>query len=486
MPVNTTHPEYDKRYPQWHRCRDTIEGTDAIKEAGTEYLPQLTAQDTTEYASYKKRALFYGASNRTVQGLLGAVFRKDFTYTYPLKEHIDVFTIDGLDLWESSRVAVKEILTTGRYGVLIDTDETYGRAFAAPYIAENIVNWRSRLVAGKVNLVLVVLREQYPVPDDDNDLFTAKVKTQYRVLRLIPNGTTFIYIQEIWRQLDNDKSTWSRVEVITPKRRGVPLDHIPFVFFNTHQGTPNPEKPPLLDLVDVNLSHYRTSADMEHGAHYTALPTAWIAGFDADKQFKIGSQIAWVSDKTDAKAGFLEFRGQGLGALRELKKDKEHLMAILGARLLEDQRRAAEAADTYRIRQSGEGGALSAIVRTTSDGMRRVMREMATWSDIQGTDLEAVEYQLNNDFIAEKMKPEELRQLMETWQQGGISQETFLYQLKQGEILPAGRSVEEERQRIDIETGGGALPGGNNIIKMTQGVVPGQPAKPERGEDSAS
>lgn len=213
MPVNSTHPEYDIRYPQWRRCRDAIGGTDPVKEAGTEYLPKLTAQDSNEYAAYKDRALYYGASNRTVQGLLGAVFRKDFTYVYPLKEHIDLFTISGLDLWEASRQVVKEILTTGRYGILVDTRPDYGRAFASPYTAENIINWRTQLVKGRVILTLVVLKETYEAPDSDKDFFTSTTKIQYRVLRLVPANNDLQYIQEVYRQTNGDATGWTRTEV---------------------------------------------------------------------------------------------------------------------------------------------------------------------------------------------------------------------------------------------------------------------------------
>jgi hypothetical protein len=351
-----------------------------------------------------------------------------------------------------SRRVVKEVLIPGRFGILVDANNEDNRAYAALYTAENITNWQARLINQKLRITLIVLREDYVEKSDD--IYENKIRSQYRVLRLIPNNNSLLYIQEIHRQVDEKSDTWAIVEKIVPTRSGTPLDYIPFQFFNTHHGTPQVEKPPLLDMVDVNLSHYRTSADMEHGAHYTALPTAWIAGFPTTKDFRIGSQTAWVSDKVDAKAGFLEFKGQGLGALRELKKDKEHLMAILGARLLEDQRRAAEAADTYRIRQSGEGGALSAIVRTASDGIQKVLKAMAEWSGATPQQINDIKFQLNNDFIAEKMKPDELRQLMETWQQGAISQDTFLYQLKQGEVLPAGRSIEEEKALIEAESGG--------------------------------
>ena len=37
---------------------------------------------------------------------------------------------------------------------------------------------------------------------------------------------------------------------------------------------------PLADIIVVNLDHYRLTADYKHGMHFTALPTAWVSGFD--------------------------------------------------------------------------------------------------------------------------------------------------------------------------------------------------------------
>jgi hypothetical protein len=68
MPVNTCHPQYSAHEHQWKRCRDAVDGSDAVKAAGSQYLPGLSAQSTEEYEAYKMRALWYGASARTIQG----------------------------------------------------------------------------------------------------------------------------------------------------------------------------------------------------------------------------------------------------------------------------------------------------------------------------------------------------------------------------------------------------------------------------------
>ena len=61
--------------------RDAVAGEDVVKARGETYLPRLTGQEA--YRGYVLRALFFGATGRTLQGLLGAVMRKDPVVTLP-------------------------------------------------------------------------------------------------------------------------------------------------------------------------------------------------------------------------------------------------------------------------------------------------------------------------------------------------------------------------------------------------------------------
>jgi len=63
---------------------------------------------------------------------------------------------------------------------------------------------------------------------------------------------------------------------------------------------------PLADIVHVNLDPCRLDADYKHGLHFTALPTAWVSGFDKTAELRIGSSTGWVADSVGAVAGFLE------------------------------------------------------------------------------------------------------------------------------------------------------------------------------------
>jgi hypothetical protein len=74
--ANSTHAAYDAAAPQWSRARDVLGGEDAVKAAGTKYLPRLDSQNDDEYAAYKGRASFFGATARTLQEYLDLVFRR--------------------------------------------------------------------------------------------------------------------------------------------------------------------------------------------------------------------------------------------------------------------------------------------------------------------------------------------------------------------------------------------------------------------------
>jgi hypothetical protein len=72
---------------------------------------------------------------------------------------------------------------------------------------------------------------------------------------------------------------------------------------------------------------------------------------------------------------------------------------------------------------------------------------MAEWEGVSGD----IEVELNTDFVDTKILPQELTALMGAWQSGAISHETFLHNMKKGEILPVGVTVEDEKDRIDLQ-----------------------------------
>jgi hypothetical protein len=452
MPINTPNAQHTNHLSQWQRCRDAVEGQDAVKARGEAYLPRLTKQTDEKYAAYKLRAMWYGAAARTIQGLSGAVMRKEPVLEVP--KALETFTQDvtqtGVSFSSFAKTTLEEVLKTGRYGVLVDMP-TGGTDTAKPYYAgctaESIINWKTMVRDGVRHLTLVVLKE-CEWETDPKDRYVLTEIAQYRELRIDAGG---LYEVETFREDPNKKDTWVSQGIVQPTFRGSRLDYIPFCFFGPTTLTPDIEKPPILDLVDVNLSHYRSSADLEHGRHFCGLPTPWVAGFPETTTLEIGSSTAWVSSSPEAHAGMLEFTGQGLGALEKALESKERLMAVLGARMLEEQKKTVEASDTLSTRLSCEQSVLRSVASTVSAGLSKCLEWAALWMGVGPDEAKKAKAKLNTDFMDTQMTFAELEALVRTWQAGAISYETMYYNMERGEVTRPGIEAEEERQLIDTQ-----------------------------------
>ena len=461
MAVDTKNSEYHEYYEIWERCEHASEGQDEIHEYGVKYLPRLSGQNDAEYFAYKQRALYFNATARTIDGLTGMLFMKPETIEAPaaMDSIIADVTMGGLSLHQFAEIIAEEVITIGRIGVLIDyppivnavtlaqAQAQGARPYATMYDAESIINWKTGRINNVEQLTLVVLEEENEIPVDE---FESKCEPQWRVLDLV-NGA---YRQRVFRK--DKRGEFILVDEIFPQINGRVINRIPFEFFGVRDNSPCVDKPPLLDLVDVNLSHYRTTADYEHGLHFTGLPTPVVTGYYSDDKsasLRIGSGTAWLLPDPQSKAFYLEFTGQGLGELREALRSKEAMMATLGARILAPEKRAAEAAQTANIHRSSENSVLASIAQSISVGLTHVMEWLRDWSNITGD----VKVELNRDFIPNSMTAQDIDVLVKSWQAGAISANVLFENLVAGDIISQDTSFDDEQERIATRPATGGL-----------------------------
>ena len=472
MPANSTHLDYDASLPSWLRARDVIAGDDAVKLGGIKYLPRLDSQSDDEYLGYKIRACFFNATSRTCDGFLGLLFRRDPEVKLPDRHAgigvaLRVFTDDvdlmGTTLFTFCKGVVGEVLAVGRCGTLIDwQSDVESRAYVVRYQAEDILNWQTQRINGRNLVTLIALREVVESPDAD-DPFAVELTENIRVLKLdVQSDGSTRYVVEIWQQQQaansrRKKSEWKLIESRIPLRLGKPLPLIPFVFHGPRNALPDVDKMPLADIIHVNLDHYRLDADYKHGLHFTALPTAWVSGFDKTSELRIGSSTAWVAETPGAVAGFLEFKGHGLSTFENAQNRDERLMAVLGSRMLEDTKRVGETADAIELRQAGENSILMTLALSVSDSISQVLRWVYWWNSTEALPEDITEntvlLQINTDFTAKGLTSLELTAIVGAWQAGAISQATMFDLFRKGEVLPTGRTDKEEQQLLQPPSG---------------------------------
>lgn len=469
MSVATRHRSYVAMEDRWQRCRDCYEGSDAVKAAGIKYLPKLDSHkhegSGDKYEEYKLRAMFFNATGRTTDGLAGAIFQKEPTVTVPelYADQMKDVTLTGESLESFGQECGKEVILTGRSGIWIDfpreDDESVQeqRPYFIQFKADDIINWRTMRRGGEEIITRVVLSTPIEV-ESKKDPFDTELEQQYTVLELSFLENEPQYTVTIWHEVERaGRMEWVAGETVTPVRRAKPLPFIPFVFLNPTTTTAKVRKPPVLDLVDMNLSHYRTMADLEHGRHWTALPTPWVSGAfgkDDKNPLAIGSGTAWILPQ-GGEAGMLEFSGAGLESLVTAEQDKRKMMAVLGARLLEDQPDTQETLGAVAMRHSGEHANLRSIANVLEQGLTMALRILVWWQGAWETpkevDKEAL-VELNKDFFAVKMSATDLNGWVMAFQSNAISFETFYYAMETGGITRPGISAEEEKAAIDAQT----------------------------------
>lgn len=426
------HPDYCATLEDWTKIRDCLKGARAIKEAGSKYLPRLKAQSQDDYDNYLYRALFFPITGKTVASLVGLATSKKPKVDAP-ETMASYFSDTASAQYQFTEFYVgtfNEVVLQGRYGVLIDAPDQGGEPYPVPYIAENLMNW-SEDVSGKLTMVL--LREHITATDDK---FNTVSTCRYRHCFI---GADSVYHQEI---LDEDlKPTGA---VLTPTFSGSPIDYIPFTCIGASGCHMWIDKPPMLDISTINLSHYLTSADLEWGRHIVGLPTPVVSGVDSGTKLSIGGTAAWILPTAEAKAYYLEFQGQGLSSLEKAMTDKIGLMASLSARLADSSSKGSEAAEAVRLRYVNEAASLIHIIGSVEIGLVIVFNQLAKLRRDSGQ----VKVALQRDVLGNAITFNDMKVLFEAYLGGSISKETLVYNLRRLDALDPNREDSAELAAI--------------------------------------
>lgn len=443
---STTHAEYDHWLPTWKRCRDFVAGERAVKDAGGLYLPPVSEVMTpARYAHYLSHADFEPAASRTVEACTGLLFRQPLGVVAPpaLAAHLTDVTLQGETLLAFAQLAAIETLTVGGFVALLDVGQ---RPYWTGYRREQVVNYRTAVAGGDTALTMLVLCESYAEPDPSNR-FKARPRKRYRVLELV-GGTYSVTVWEQNPDTRNGGAEWVARDPIVPTRRGTPLDFIPVVFFSPLGGLsdPTPGKPPVLDLVNVNLAHYRKSADYGQALHWAGMPQPYVTGHSATEPLMIGGGKIWTFDGPETKVGLLESRADSVGALRIALQDLRLLMQALGARLIAEPE-GAETATAAKIRNAAETAALRNVAIAVSEGCTALARWHHWWNGFE-TPEDEIAVTVSTDLAASRLTSDEVRALLEAVEKEVISWESAYSILQRGEWALPGISAEIERARI--------------------------------------
>ena len=428
--IGTLHPTYVKLAEMREKCRDVVSGQDIIKSKTVKYLPKLSGQDNAAYATYLNRALFFSIGAKSLQAIVGMASLKRPKVSAPNEIMAKYFNFtENLAFIEQYVRMVSEVSLQNQAYAYVEWPSNGGDAYTVILPAESVINWD---YDDNGDFSLVVIKEDYWKK-------VSKYKREFVVRHrelTIENGN---YVQNIFE--NNVK-----VKTIAPVVLGQTLKKIPFVAFHSKGLGISDEPPLLLDIANINISHYLTSADLEHGRHFTGLPTPIITGASSDKSLHIGSNEFIVLPDKNANAKYLEFTGQGLASLEKALVEKQGMLASLSARLLDNSSKGSEATEAVKLRYLSETASLTTIVKTINVVLNMLYNTIAE-SILESE--KSVNIVLDTDFLGAQMNQAEMTSLFNGYIGGAIDLDTLIYNLRTGQRLNPDSSDEDVAAAIE-------------------------------------
>lgn len=460
--ISTPRPEVLKLLPRYKLIRDVIE--QHVESLGEIYLPcpsgkplhDRTTEENIRYLNYTIRAIYYNFCARTLVGFIGQIFSREAEVKVPttLDALVKDVTGDGLTLEQLAKESCAEVLSVGRYGLLVDYPKAPGAAFSLkdvnegvarpvilPYLAENIIDWDFKKVGAKWVLCFLVLKEKHEYRSDDGSYTDCD---QFRVLDFGDDGKG-PYRQRVWREADN--VGWVADEQSEPKANGKALTEIPFTFVGAVNNDSKPDMPPFYDMAKINIGHYRNSADYEESVFFVGQPTFIATGIrttwwkDVLKgSLRFGSRNGIALEK-DSDAKILQAEPNMLAF--EAMNHKQEQLAKMGAEFLKEtstQRTATEAA----IDDSARTSAIANAAKNVSAAFQFALEWCAIF---QGAAEDSVLFKLNSEFDLVRMTEQERAQLLKEYQANVITWTEYRSALHKAGI--ATQDDDEAKKELD-------------------------------------
>ena len=445
--INLFHPQYAPMTIRWERNRDACKGQLAVKSKGRQYLPDDNANihgtdsiDGPEgdkdlyrrqYRNYLERAVFMSFSQNTRDGWTGMIFAKPPTVVLPtglkdLEENVDGA---GLSLTQLAKSCSSETIEVGRIGLLADyprgiegaTKEDDERLNLRPrivtYASEDIVDWDEDTFGSVTKLTMVKLREVYFERADDGNGWKDP-ETRYRILRL----DNEIYTQE----LVDESGSYIDEPFMPTMAGGKPFDHIPFGVAGSENNKMNIDDAPISGIVDLNLSHYVNSADLEASMHRFSMATLMVctgeeSATDFTKRNPAGVQLGQGIALGNGGSIKIEQMADS-PALSNHLTQKEEQAEKIGARFAGEGTSKNVTAEAARINAANSTATLTTLVGNVSEAIEARLEDCALFV---GADPKTVEFELNDQFYGDTFDKDLYAVAYELYMDGAISKEEF-------------------------------------------------------------
>lgn len=331
--VDKRHATYLQQQPKRDVFAAVKNGTDAVREGKTLYLPMYPDELKGEYEVRLKMATIDGIVQSGVDTLCGSVFHGDIDTSkvnpaiLPLLEDIDNkgthFNIFARNAFDASFDGFSVIIVdTPNSDVPINSlgdEQRLGiRPYWRLYFAKDVINWRYDInpVSHAVELALLVLEEKTEEP---KDIFETEMVTRYRVYRLDDQKRP---MWELYRKADSasvsDEFALEDWGVLSTS--GIPAAIIGCIT----------DEPRLLVESRLEIKAYQKESSFDT-IEYLSIPTLFTKGYEDENRLSLGASTH-IRLPIEGDVGYVQIDSAGHA---ELKSTIATIKAYISTRLNE-------------------------------------------------------------------------------------------------------------------------------------------------------
>lgn len=476
--VATPSSAYQRMYPRWRMIDVLLGGTEAMRDAGKDFLPQYENESNKNYEARLARATLLNMTEQTLDTIAGKPFREQVVLGDDVPSQVEELTEDvdmqGNNLHAFCRSWFREGWAKGLSHVLVehptpeervdpDTGEPVLRTLAddrdeglRPYWVhvkpECLIAAYSMVVHGKEVLTHVRIRETTVEKSGWEEVEVERI-------RVLEPG-----LWQLWKLVDEKKDEWAIEDEGTTT-----LDYIPLVTFYAGKRTGLMEaKPPLADLAYLNVEHWQSKSDQRNVLTVSRFPILAAAGVPADQKVTIGPNNFLTTDDPQGKWYYVEHTGAAIAAGQTDLESLEDQMATYGAEYM--RKKPGDETATGRALDSAESSSyLASTVRDFQDCVELAMQYTADWI---GKD-DGGSVQINDNVDLSEADAAELDTLNKARAGRDISRKTYLDELQKRQILSDDFDEEQDAEFLAEE----AKDSMGDMFGGGQGTMtrPGQP-----------
>lgn len=442
----TPNPAWEVMFQRWKPIIHLLGGTLAMREAGTEYLPQEEGEEKHIYLNRLTRAVLYGAYSRTVKTLAGLPFMNPL-HVNDMPTELEYLLTDADGEGQSLNAFAKQILLDlinyGKAHILVEYPSVQGSLSLAeerdmnirPYLCRvdpvKAIGWKYTTVGSKRLLDEFRIFEDVEVEDPSNPWGVV----HERHVRSITRDAVTVY-----KINSSETDSKSAFEVVDEVPNDLGRVNVVTIYGNKTgfmQGAPVLE-----ELAWLNIRHYQKVSDLDNIEHICNVPMAYALGVDEEEaeDLVFSPHTMIKSGNENMKLGYLEHSGNAIPASQDSIKDLEMRMVAMGADMLAPRGTSTrETGIAKTIDNTKATSVLQELVEALEIGIEESIQLAAEWLD-----LEESEAQVNiGDKISLTVDANLVTNLIDLARSGNMTFEQLTMELQKRNLISESTQLQE-------------------------------------------